>query len=94
MKKLTILKEFHDAYNFSKVYTEGMVGEFDVERADRLIRLGLATHFEEEEHREAETTESTETEDVDTEVNDGQQEIVLEAESPEESPRRGRRSKK
>lgn len=47
--RMTVLKQFHDKDNFSIIYQVGQVVEFEKERADRLLQLGLATETESEE---------------------------------------------
>ena len=58
--KLTILSPFHDVHSYSIIYKVGQVVEFDSMRADRLIRLGLATETEPKAEVAEETVEVVE----------------------------------
>ena len=97
--RMTVLKRFHDKDDFSIVYNEGQVVEFEKERADRLLQLGLAAETVEEEAqeepvldtevvKEAEKTEENpeETPSVAEEVADATEEVaeVAEEETPKE----------
>lgn len=98
MTKVKIIKPFVDKYNLSRAYCPGEEVLFDVERAARLIRLGLGENAEPTDVPGSEDAKS-ELKPEPTDVPDSEEE-VLPADKPsvpeesEEKPKRKPRSKK
>lgn len=80
--RLTILKSFHDKFSFSTIYQVGQVVEFDEERADLLLQLGLATPTEKKQDVIKETT----IEEVVEKTPDTPVEQPTVAEAPQQEP--------
>lgn len=51
--KVEVKQEFHDINDYSQVYHEGDVVEFDEERAERLIAARIAVRYTEPQRTKA-----------------------------------------